>query len=174
MAQFQIALAITERWEGGLSNNPLDSGGETYEGISRNNFPDWEGWQLIDANPNSLGTNQALQGYVVQFYHDHFWKYDGINSQDVANKIFDLGVNVGTVHAVKIAQSAVQGLSRIMLHVAVDGIYGPATEAVINSTDSRSLLSAIRSAAAEYHKSIVQTHPQDAVFLNGWLRRDSS
>ena len=164
MAQFQDALAVTIRWEGGLSNNPSDSGGETYEGISRNNFPNWAGWPIIDAG-NYEG-NQDLQGAVVQFYHDNFWKYDGINSQDVATKIFDLGVNVGTVHAIKITQGAT--------NIEVDGIYGQQTEDAINSTDSGSLLAAIRSSAEQYHREVVQTHPQDAIFLNGWLRRDAS
>ena len=172
MASYQQAVQNTELWEGGWSCNPSDSGGETYRGISRNNWPNWAGWPIVDALkasslfPKSLDSDQELQGYVVNFYHTNFWNYDGINDQTVANKIFDLGVNVGKVHAVKIAQSAVG--------VPTDGHYGPNTEAAINSTSSGSLLSTIRSTAETYHQSIVQSHPQDAQFLAGWIRRDNS
>jgi len=41
-------LAYTLDLEGGYSNDIDDAGGETYAGISRNNFPDWYGWTIID------------------------------------------------------------------------------------------------------------------------------
>ena len=34
--------------EGGYVDDRDDRGGETYRGISRNNFPDWKGWKKID------------------------------------------------------------------------------------------------------------------------------
>ena len=172
MADYSIAVQNTELWEGGYSNNPADSGGETYRGISRKNWPNWNGWQVIDAAknlsgfPHSLDINTTLQGLVVSFYRAAFWQYDGIQAQAIANKIFDLSVNVGKVHAIKITEGAV-GTEQ-------DGVYGPATEAAINATDSGSLLSSIRSSAESYHEQIVQTHPEDAQFLAGWLRRDAS
>jgi len=172
MALFPPAIANTELWEGGYVNNPLDSGGETYRGISRNNWGAWEGWMRIDlakclANfPKSLDTNSILQGMVVSFYQTNFWVYGEIDAQVIANKIFDLAVNVGKVHANKIAQIAVD--------VDPDGFFGPQTIIAINSTSSGSLLPKIISAAEEYHKAIVESHPQDAIFLKGWLRRDSA
>ena len=48
MADFNQAFDITMGHEGGYANNKLDTGGETYRGVSRNNWPDWEGWRLID------------------------------------------------------------------------------------------------------------------------------
>ncbi len=45
---FQKALAHTLEFEGGYANDPADSGGETFRGISRRNWPQWEGWPLID------------------------------------------------------------------------------------------------------------------------------
>lgn len=172
MADFAQAVGKTELWEGGYSNNPHDRGGETYRGVSRNNWPNWEGWPIIDAAksqpnfPASLDTNSQLQGMVVDFYHQKFWRYDGINDQDVAWKVFDLGVNIGVVHAVKILQQAVG--------VVTDGIYGPNTERATNAHPYGSLVPVIRISAENYHKAIVQSHPEDAMFLNGWLRRDDA
>ena len=172
MADYTLAVQNTELWEGGYANNPADSGGETYRGISRKNWPNWNGWLMVDAAknsagfPHSLDSNSALQGAVVSFYKAAFWQYDGINDQAIANKVFDLSVNVGRVHAIKILQSAV--------NVPQDGAYGSQTQDAVNSTNSGSLLTLIRSAAELYHEQIVQLHPEDAQFLAGWLRRDAS
>lgn len=172
MAKFEEAIGITLLWEGGYSNNPADSGGETYRGISRKNWPLWTGWLIVDRAksrpdfPRCLDLDAMLQGLVVQFYRRNFWEYDPLDSQPIANKLFDLGVNVGKVHAHKIAQKAAG--------VTPDGILGPATIAALNVSSNGSLLTAIKQAAEDYHKSIVFSHPQDAVFLSGWLKRDES
>jgi lysozyme family protein len=172
MALYAEAVQNTEQWEGGYSYNPADSGGETYRGISRKNWPNWVGWTLVDSAklasgfPKSLDSDLPLQGLIVDFFHQNFWKYDGIRDQAVANKIFDLGVNVGIRHAVILFQRAVQVLD--------DGIYGPTTEAAINATSSGSLITTVRREAVTYHNEIVSTHPQDAEFLAGWIRRDNS
>lgn len=170
MASFEPAVQATELWEGGWSSNPSDSGGETYRGISRNNWPEWIGWPLIDnikgatGFPACLDQNASLQSLVISFYQQNYWHYDGINDQLVANKIFDLAVNVGQRHAVKIVQQSVG--------VTQDGAYGPATEAAINTTSN--LLPLIRTNAESYHEQIVELHPEDAQFLKGWLRRDAN
>lgn len=172
MAQFEPAIQNTEKWEGGWTNDPNDAGGETYIGISRNTFPNWTGWTQIDLAknqegfPKTLSANSTLQALVVQFYRQNFWRYDAINDQAVANKIFDCAVNVGLVHANKIAQK--------LAGCNPDGIVGPATIEAINHMDSNSFLNGFRAAAEEYHKEIVADHPEDAEFLSGWLRRDES
>lgn len=169
MAQFQPAIANTELNEGGYSFTPNDAGGETYRGISRRNWPNWSGWPIVDVAksqaffPTSLDSNAPLQAEVIQFYRTNYWRFDGINRQDVANKIFDLCVNVGMVHGIKIAQLAA-GCN-------VDGRYGPQTEAAINNFNG-DILPIIRMKAEEYHRAIVSTHPEDAVFLRGWIHRD--
>lgn len=178
MATFQSAVQNTLLWEGGYSNDPNDSGGETYEGISRRNWPAWAGWASIDSAksqpnfPHSLNSNSVLQGNVVDFYRQNYWKYDDILSQAVANKIFDLAVNVGQVHAHKIAQHTVNTLSP-GTHLQEDGILGPASIAAINVLDG-AMLVALRQSAVQYHQSIVASNPQDAEYLAGWIRRDES
>lgn len=172
MAIFEGAIGVTLLREGGYSNNPSDSGGETYEGISRNNWPSWEGWAIIDSKkylptfPKCLDLNLELKAAIVNFYRTNFWIYNEINEQVVANKLFDLSVNVGKVHSNKIIQAVVK--------VDQDGFLGPQTIMAINSTSSGSLLTLIYIAASAYHEEIVREHPQDAQFLAGWLKRDSS
>jgi lysozyme family protein len=107
-----------------------------------------------------------LLANVIDFYRTNFWKYGAIEQQNVADKIFDLAVNVGTAHAVKIAQ--------IAAGVTADGVIGPNTINAINAHPNGSLIPLIVMAAENYHKEIVNTHPEDAVFLRGWLRRDDA
>lgn len=176
MAIFQEAIGKTLLFEGGYANSPSDSGGETYRGISRKNWPSWAGWALIDQVKAEqqynvklepvLDRNNALQGLVIAFYLKNFWQYDGINDQEVANKVFDLSVNVGKVHGVKILQQAVG--------TNLDGVYGPNTERLVNSHPPGSLAPILRASAEQYHKSTVASHPEDAEFLKGWLARDEA
>jgi lysozyme family protein len=153
MAQFEPAIQKTLLWEGGYVNNPADPGGETKFGISKRSYPN------VDI------ANLTVED-AIAIYRRDFWNYDGIVDQDVADKIFDLGVNVGKFHAVSITQLAAG--------VTTDGRYGPNTERAINAHPSGSFLPTIRIAAENYHKEIVVSHPQDAEFLSGWLKRDES
>lgn len=175
MASFEQAIGKTLLFEGGYSNRPNDSGGETYRGISRKNFPNWEGWTTVDAiirqaikypPTQLLDRDASLQASVVTFYRTNFWVEDNVTDQDTGTKIFDLSVNVGKFHAFKIAQ--------IASGITADGHWGPKTEQAINAHPYGSLLPLIRIGAENYHKAIVQTHPEDAEFLAGWLRRDDA
>lgn len=71
--------------EGGYANVSGDTGGETYKGISRNNFPNWEGWPMIDAvkkkgitkaaDINNAFTKDAEMAEMVKrFYFINFWE----------------------------------------------------------------------------------------------------
>ncbi len=44
MADFKKAFQILEKWEGGYSNHISDTGGETYKGITRKNYPKMSFW----------------------------------------------------------------------------------------------------------------------------------
>lgn len=115
MADFLTAHNKVMIDEKGYANDPEDSGGETYKGISRNNFPGWDGWSLVDyiksLHPNNLnaalGSNVTLQQKILLFYRTNFWnpiKGDQIISQDEAKSIYDSAVNLGVVSAIRLAQ----------------------------------------------------------------------
>src|SRR3990172_10242116 len=111
MAQFSISDRKTSAHEGGYVNNPDDRGGETYRGIARKRQPEWEGWPIIDRLkqesdfPANLGYDPELPNLVVKFYHDNFWVTiggDAIQQQEIADELYDTGVNMGPGVAVKI------------------------------------------------------------------------
>lgn len=113
MANFDIAFKRTAQFEGGYVYDPDDNGGETYAGISRKSNPKWAGWKTIDSAkkksnfPKSLKNDIILQTQVKTLYRTNYWNTiwgDKITNQDVANDLYDTGVNMGVAMSIKLAQ----------------------------------------------------------------------
>jgi len=171
MAEFLPAFAATMKHEGGYANNHADHGGETFSGISRNNWRGWDGWPDIDRLkqhadfPACLDHNADLQGKVRMFYQRNFWMptMARLDSQELANWLFDKGVNMGVRQAMKLLQRA--------LHVDADGIIGPESLARIAATDPAALLAACREEARRFYTKLALNDPTQTRFLHGWLAR---
>ncbi len=147
MANFELAIPVVLKNEGGYVNDPDDAGGETNFGISKSSYPN------VDIKNLTVEEASAI-------YKRDFWKFDGINDQAAATKLFDAYVNMKS-HAIKAAQEVTQQ--------TVDGVYGPHTEAAINN--SANFLADFRARLVQYYKEIVEYNPEDEKFLAGWLRR---
>lgn len=155
MADFKISILKTLVHEGGYVNNPNDSGGPTKYGITQKDMP-------------GVNIKDITQDQAVLYYHDHYWKslYSQISSQDIADKLFDLGVLFGVGTAVKLLQT--------VLGLKVDGNLGPISLAAINGAEPLSCLSAYRTACVSHVIGIANAVPNDRVFLVGWIRRINS
>jgi len=197
MADFNYAYENTMTAEGGYSNVAADRGGETYMGISRKNFPDWGGWAIIDnykgnvhqkSFSDMLSDNVQLQKMVRAFYKENFWhaQFDRLD-QDVANEIFDTGVNQGLGTAIKYFQYSLNALNRNQKdypNLSVDGGIGPLT---LSNYDS--LIATAKYPARSYNKvvkallklmnyfqmrrymDLVQKDENQETFLFGWTER---
>lgn len=113
MANFDVAYKRTAQFEGGYVYDPNDNGGETYAGISRKANPKWGGWKIIDdakkksGFPKNLKNNAELQKQVRSCYRTNYWNPiwgDRIVRQEVANEIYDFGVNAGVATSIKLQQ----------------------------------------------------------------------
>lgn len=114
MAVFEIAYRRTGRFEGGYVHDPKDSGGETYNGISRVHNPNWDGWRIIDSMknkpnfPSNLTQQKAvLSNMEMQLYKANYWNpvWGGkIDNQHVANDMYDTAVNMGVGTSIKLSQ----------------------------------------------------------------------
>lgn len=136
---FELAYQETLGHEGGYANDPKDRGGETYKGISRNNFPNWEGWKIIDTasakTNNVLSKIPELQEAVQAFYRQEFWnklKCDQISLIDhlVAAELFDSAINCGHSRGIKFLQQALNVLNnnqKLWPDITPDGIIGDRT-----------------------------------------------
>ena len=175
MANFQIFWPILLNDEGFYANKPGDTGGETWEGISRNNYPNWVGWSIVDSHkgrpdfPHCLRADTTLQALVITFYENHFWEEmqgDAINNQSIANMIGDWGVNAGLSVPVKHTQ--------IILGVDVVGVLGPKTLAAINGANQQDFFNKLKAARIQFYHDVVAAHTNDSQFLGDWLQRTNS
>ena len=149
MSDFNLAIAVVLANEGGLVDNPSDPGGLTNFGISQRSYPD------VDIR------NLTRDGAAAIYLRD-FWHYDGVTNQALANKIFDMSVNMGHT-AIRILQNC--------LGITMDGVWGPSTCIAVNAAMGDSLLNDYRLALSRHYQALVLANPALAQFLHGWLRR---
>jgi lysozyme family protein len=175
MAFFEIAHSYTGRNEGKYSApKASDTGGETYCGVARVHWPDWEGWALVDeykTKPNfpaNMDADVGLAAMVSNFYRKNFWQYEEVQSQLFANVLFDIGVNASVKRAVMLMQAA--------LGLKADGVFGPNTLAALNAADQRKLAAEFAVRCCVHYALCVINKPddQESIFddnLLGWFRR---
>ncbi|MBO9674404.1 MAG: hypothetical protein J7577_13230 [Sphingobacteriaceae bacterium] len=182
MAKFEIAEKITGINEGGYANNKADRGGETFAGIARNFWPQWQGWKHIDrykedykraktklslagwVNASAKVNTEPVRDLIVEFYKDNFWqinKLDQINDQQLANSIYDFGVNSGKGRAVQFLEQ--------IFGVVKDGIMDPKVIELANKSDPATLLTKYNAAREAAYRSWAVG--DQAQFLESWLSR---
>lgn len=117
MANFNSAFKLIIKHEGGYVNDKDDAGGETYMGISRKAHPQSDIWNIIDDIKSKcnnvselnkqLSTNKTIIKSVKEIYKTQYWdsfKLDNMDSQKLANQIFDNAVNMGVSKTKKLIQ----------------------------------------------------------------------
>lgn len=155
MADFNLVIDKTLQNEGGskITNDFSDSGGWTKYGITlgalKSANEDLNGDGVVDKNDViSLTEDQAKA-----FYKKHYWdtlSLDSLNSQGVASKVFDIGVNTGIGTAAKFLQQAVG--------VVVDGSIGPKTIQAANSQNEVDVMNKLVGTQQYYYWSIVESN----------------
>lgn len=180
MASLEIAEKKTLKWEGGYCNVAGDKGGETIFGIARNAHPNNKLWKIVDDYKRGFESfgkkdykeletlclgNAEFNTHKDNLYRELYWdkiKGDSINSQEVANALYDFAVNSGVSRAVKYIQQ--------VLGVADDGILGAKTLEAINAQDGKVLCNKLCDKRTYRFKTIAQKD-DNAKFLKGWLNR---
>jgi lysozyme family protein len=160
MAQFQPAFEflMTHEDPGMTGVVTVDSGGKTKYGISQKAFP-----ELDIAN---LSIEQA-----ANIYRNNYWfPIDGpeIQSQLIANKLLDMAVNMGVRAATMLCQKACGDAG---YPTTADGRFGTLTLLSVNECDEVTLLDALRSRSKDHYCQIAVANPDEAKYLNGWLKR---
>lgn len=188
MADFAKAYALTMGHEGGYANHPDDRGGETYKGVARNFNPKWAGWVAIDAAKRGasstdqlnriLAANQDLQLKVRLFYKADYWdvnRLDQIESQVLAEKLFDIGVNMGVKIGARFLQEALNLTNingRAYSDITVDGIVGATTLGLANKhTRPQLLLQVIKCLQGERYLNLMRNTVSQEVFAPSWFSR---
>lgn len=92
---------------------------------------------------------------------------DLLNDQQIANSIYDFGVNSGTGRAAKFIQSAVNDLGVFAL--VADGGIGSKSISAINNSDPLKLYQAFNKRRKDFYLSIATGSQKQ--FLSSWLSR---
>lgn len=197
MANFNTAFANTMAFEGGFVNDPDDEGGETAFGISRKAFPNLYLWTMLDRNPEYVSelkkfknwddinsrTERIIWWDLVQkdiegTYYQDFWtplRASEIQSQEIANYLFDFAVNSGHGDAVKALQGAINDSVKreVQEHISVDGIIGDETICAANDLGIRleSIMPEFRLNRLLHYAKQIARKPANLKFARGWFRR---
>ena len=176
--------------EGGYVNDPNDRGGETIFGISRNNFPNWEGWARVDqfAHKNTeIGISRLescadIMSMAIDFYLNEFFKPNKLHMLDkeLGKVLFDIGVNQGLKTSAKHLQKTINLIigSEILV---IDGIIGEETMKKLNlvydlhldkyGDASEIMIQWIKFFQMERYKKIIDNDKSQKKYLIGWTRR---
>ena len=178
---FQDAHQFTAKWEGGLSDHPADRGGLTAYGATMGFVQEIaataSGKNFLQAIGVALPVTKAVMrqlrpGQVAAMFRRERW--DALRLDELpfrqAAMLYDAAVNHGPAQAVKLSQ---RGYNRCVAHgvkLAVDGILGPLSRKALQ-TDTDKVVREIIQARREFYEGIVETRPDQRVFLKGWLNR---
>lgn len=155
-SNFQTALALVLRHEGGFVHHPADPGGATNFGITRGTLARARGRVATVEDVRRLSKAEA-----AEIYRRFYW--DAIRADELPPglqlALFDLAVHSGPRRAVMLLQK--------VLDVETDGRLGPVTMSALRAADPAET---IRSLSRERlgFLSHLSTWP---VFGRGWRRR---
>jgi len=156
MAIFDLAIGKTLAHEGGakFTDDPSDRGGATKYGISRRAYPDLDIRNL---------TEQQARDIYKRDYWDRV-RADEINSQALAESIFDNCVNMGVRRGSHLAQMAAK-------IEPADGIIGSQSLEALNNFNEEIFISSYTIAKIARYAHICNRDKSQKRFLLGWINR---
>lgn len=179
MADYAPAFAKIIELEGGFTDHENDPGGATNLGISLRFLQQNDEYDLGDLdNDGDLDYDDIKLMTLAdasKLYKKHWWDkygYEGIPNQAVANKIFDMAVNMGARQAHKLLQRAINCVlgQRALVD---DGLLGPKSSQAMQVALQQplALLASLRAQQEGFYRTLVAGNSSFKVFLQGWINR---
>lgn len=161
--------------EGGYTNDPKDSGGETIWGVT---IAVARAFGYLGAMPD-MTKEQAKLIYMARFWEQpRFDKVAAINGP-LALELFDTGVNMGVGTASKFLQRALNVLNNggtLFPDMTVDGGIGAMTLAALQAFLSvrkgegvKVLMTMLNSQQCMKYIELAEARPKDEAFEFGWI-----
>ncbi len=166
MADFEKAVQLILKHEGGFVDHPDDPGGATNLGITFNLFKQYAVALGLGKTVHAL--ENLTQDQAKFIYRENFWKPmqgDNFENQQIAEIVFDAYVNMGG-KALKMFQMA--------LGVKPDGDIGPYTLAILHQQAPAIVFENFKDYRIDFYKRLVVNKPQLKVFEKGWMNRINS
>lgn len=174
MAEFLISFKRTVGIEKGKQTDARDKGNlpgkGTIYGISSRWFPKW--YDKINYLYEKGDFDAALK-LAEQCYKINFWEVirgDKIESQMVADQLFDMAVNHDPRTAIEITQ---RSLSSLGFTLSFDGIMGLRTISSVNSANEKELNNEMVIERLAYIYKL-EEDPKNQWAVNGWKNRAKS
>ena len=177
-ANFEQAMTLVLKHEGGYVDHPDDPGGATNYGISLRylkDLKDVEGFLIgdldKDGDVDDLDIRLMTKEKATEIYRSQWWdRYDYASLQDhfIAAKVFDFAINMGAGASHRLLQKA---LNELGFELDIDGKLGPMTRSAVEVANKSTLLWGLVNQAMERYVSLWKKNPAYASFLHGWLRR---
>lgn len=160
MADFSKYAPTLIALEGGYVYHPADKGGPTCQGVTLKVYQQYYG-----AGKTKDDLKNIPYGEWCHIMKDGYWdkvKGDEIENQSLAEIIADWCVNSGTSGIRKVQE---------IVGCKPDGIVGPITLSMINTSDAAQLHERIWKARQQFFINIVKRDERQKVFMNGWMNR---
>lgn len=165
--------AIIER-EGGFVDHPLDKGGPTKYGITQSTYGEYMDCEVTTEEVKNITPQEAHEIYRVNYYIQPALY---LLPKQLQPFIFDACINHGPINAVVMLQSAINRIHNIPDNeprrriVKEDGIVGRQTAKWANWFEDNAAITLLVNRREEFYHAIVESRPDQNVFLNGWLNR---
>src|SRR5438445_12321135 len=169
MANFETAFLLTLQHEDSTRSGKVtvDAGGRTRFGIAEKFHPDLPEEFFTGPGEDALAEAEKIE---EREYWDAM-RLTEVENQNVANMLFDMGVNMGVRKAAVYAQRAANALVAGDARVAEDGVIGPRTLAAINAADAVTYHQVLCDLSAAHYRHLAAVNPAQAVNLDGWMKR---
>lgn len=158
MANFDLVIDKLIEDEGGYVDHPADPGGETKYGISKRAYP--------HLDIKGLSKEEARAIYFKDYWE--FFRLEEIRNQNLADKVFNLGVTMGMGTSIKLLQRSYRSVRDDSLKD--DGILGSQTiskiNAIMDTESNNGIICAFKAHCDEYYRSL-----RNKDMIAGWLNR---
>lgn len=187
---FKKSFKIVMGHEGVYSNDKFDAGKETFYGISRVYYPDWNGWKIVDklktkgyfskkSTKNiNISNEVGLLDEVRDFYYQVYWL--GMKCDKMTNKLafelFEQSINLGHERTIIHLQKVLNSLNHNNIlgeNVKTTGIFGNITEkmtikALSNGLED-ALVNGLNALQGVHYINVTKTNENKKRYVNGWL-----
>jgi lysozyme family protein len=169
MADFKPAFLFTLQHEDSTRSGKvtIDVGGRTRFGIAEKFHPDLPEEFFTGPAEDALTEAEKIE---EREYWDAM-RLAEVGNQNVANKLFDMGVNMGVRQAAVYAQRAANALLIGEGRLVEDGEIGAKTLVAISHADPIAYYHALCELSAAHYRHVAAVNPAQAVNLHGWMKR---
>lgn len=165
MANFDLAVQKTLKFEGGYTDNEFDPGGSTKYGITLKVLQELGKDFDSDGDTDKEDVKLLPLQEAKDIYKTLYWNGDLINSQNIAEKNFDMGVNMGVITAAKYLQQACVACGNIL---TVDGHIGNKSIQAINSCDPKKLMDVLCQIQINHYWNIINSDVKTYADSRNW------